>query len=218
VSISNTETILIYLLIAIASLYFIYKNVRYLIVSLFLAVILLSSNLYKKVENLNQNRLTFYAIYNHTAIDCVKDNKHIFIGDSSLINQPDKTNYHCANHWNVRGLSPIEDTQKAIFNTKNKYPLFKLLMSENHLISNHTLICINHSSHDLKTMQHFKNRILFINNYFYKSWNHIEQYDHILLNNNLFSYKDTLLLNTVLENTKASFHNLNSGGSISYEL
>ena len=218
VSISTAETLLIYLLIAIATLYFIYKNVRYLIFSLFLAVIILSTNLNKKVENLNQNRLTFYAIYNHTAIDCVKDNKHIFIGDSSLINQPYKINYHCANHWNIRGLSPTENTQKAILNKKNNYPLYKLLISENHLIFNHTLICINHSSHDLKYMQHFKNRVLFINNYFFKSWKHIEQYDHILLNNNLFYYKDRVHLNTILENTKASFHNLSSGGSISYEL
>ena len=218
VSISNTETLLIYLLITITSLYFMYKNVRYLFVSLFLSVILLSANLYKKVENLKQNRLTFYSIYNHTAIDCVKDKKHIFISDSSLVYQTQKINYHCANHWNIRGLSPIEDTQKVILNKKTKYPLFKLLISETHLIFDNTLICVNHSSHELNSVQHFKKRILFVNNYFFKSWNHIEQYDHILLNNNLFNYKDTVLLNGILENTKVSFHNLNSGGSISYEL
>ena len=174
--------------------------------------------MYKKVGNLDQNRLTFYSIYNHTAIDCVKDKKHIFISDSSLVYQTQKINYHCANHWNIRGLSPIEDTQKVILNKKTKYPLFKLLISETHLIFDNTLICVNHSSHELNSVQHFKKRILFVNNYFFKSWNHIEQYDHILLNNNLFNYKDTVLLNGILENTKVSFHNLNSGGSISYEL
>ena len=218
VSISNTEAILIYLLIAIASIYFIYRNVQYLMLSCILAIIILSTNLYKKAENLKQNRLTFYTIYNHTAIDCVKDSKHLFIGDSSLINQPEKINYHCANHWNIRGLSPIEFTQKAVFNTKSKYPLFKLLMSENHLIFDNTLICINHSSHGQRYMQHFKYNILFVNNYYYKSWVNIEHYDHILLNNNLFNYKDSVLINMIRENTKASIHNLNSGGSFSYKL
>ena len=217
VSITNTETFLIYFFITTAALYLIFKNVRYLLVSLFLSAILLSVNLYKKIENMNQNRLTFYSIYKHTAIDLVKGNKHIFIGDSSLINQPAKITYHCANHWNARGLSPIEYTQKAILNKKNNYSLYKLLTSKNHLIYNHTLICINHSSHDLKYNHYFKNSILFVNNYYYKSWDRMEQYDYILLNNNLFSHKDSIPLNVASGNTKTRWHNINSGGSFSYE-
>ncbi len=218
VSITNTETFLIYFLITTTALYFIFKNVRYLIVSLFLATILLSANLYKKAENIKQNRLTFYSIYNHTAIDCVKNNKHIFIGDSLLLNLSEKINYHCANHWNTKGLSPIEDTQKAILYTSDEFPDLDILLTKNHLVFENTLICFNHSSHDLIYMQHFKNRILFVNKYFYNSWEHIEQYDYILLNNNIYNYKDTVILNTILENSKTLLHNINSGGSFNYEL
>jgi len=218
VYISNIDTILIYLLIVIASLFFIYKNARYLNASLFLAIIILSTNLYYKFENLEQKRLTFYSIYKHTAIDCVKDNKHFFIGDSLLLNQPDKINYHCANHWNKSGLTPIESTQMTTPYIKDKYLLFKLLISENHIVFDNTLICFNHSSHDQNYVQPFKNRILFINNYFYDSWDNIDQFNYILLNNSLFSFKDTVHLNTIIENTKASFHNLNSTGSFNYKL
>jgi len=218
VAIGNTETIFIYLFIALAAIFLIYKKVRFLISSLLVLILLVSLSLYKKTGNINRNKLTFYSIYNHTAIDFAQNNKHIFVGDSLLLNQDSKISFNCKNHWNVLGLSPIENTPKATLGTSSEYPEMDLILTKNHLLYKYTLICVNHSSHDLNSVQHFKTRILFVNNYFFKSWNKIEQYDYILLNNNLFNYKDTTLLNSILEKTNASFHNLNSGGSFSYEL
>ena len=91
-------------------------------------------------------------------------------------------------------------------------------MSENHIIFDNVLICINHSSHDTKYMQHFKNSVLFVNNYFYEFSGYNDHYDYILLNTSLYNYKDTVLSNAILENSKAPIHNLKSGGSFSYNL
>lgn len=217
VSISNSETVLIYILIVFASIYLIYKKAHFLIISLSISVILLSANLYKKANHLKQNRLTFYTIYNHVAIDCVKNTNHIFIGDSLLLKQTGKINYHCANHWDAMGLTPFVNTQKATLSKNTKYPHANLLLSENHLLFGNTLICFNHSSHGSKHMQHFKNRILFVNNYFFDSWDNSDRYSLILLNTKLYNNNDTMLLNTIQENPKTILH-YNSEGSLSYEL
>lgn len=182
VSITPTETMLIYAFIGFGAIFFIYKNVRFLISSLLVLILLLSLGLYKKTQHIYQNELNFYSIYNHTAIDVVQYNKHVFVGDSLLLKQDSKISFNCENHWNVLGLSPIENTRKAVLNTPAVYPYLKLILTQNHLLYKNTLICINHSSHKIGEMHRFKNRILLINSPINFAEQKYADYQFILLN------------------------------------
>jgi competence protein ComEC len=218
ISIYHTETILIYVFIGFGVAFLLYKNVRFLISSLLILIFLISFSLYKKMENADNKKLVFYSIYNHTAIDLILGNKHIFIADSLLLKQNDKIAFHCQNHWNTLGLSAINSTPKAQLNKPAVYPEMKLILTENHLQMDSTLICINHSSHNIKSLQRFKNKILLINYPFIRRGGKYAYYHSILLNNKYINQKTIKKYGLNFTDQSKSVHNLLSSGYFEFNL
>jgi competence protein ComEC len=218
ISINNAETILIYFTIGFITIFLLYNKVRYLISSLLILILLFSFGLYKKAQHINQNKLVFYSIYNHTAIDLIQNNNHIFIGDSLLLKQNSKITYHCQNYWNTMGLSLIDNTPKVQLHNPSAYPGMNLILSENHIQFKNTLICINHSSHKSGQMQHFKNKILLIDNKAFSNPENSSYYQFIILNNKALNriIKNKTELN--LTGQIKQSHNLITAGYLSLDL
>lgn len=94
VSISFTETILIYLFIASGIFYLLKRNYVALVTSLITGVILLSVNLFERVKERQQQKLIVYNIPHISAIDLVDGDENYFIAHASLLTEPGKLNFH----------------------------------------------------------------------------------------------------------------------------
>lgn len=98
-SISIFETWLIYLMLFCLTYLLITRKGYFLLGLLTTAIILNGSQLYEKYRFSNRKQLIFYNIPKQHAIDLIDGEKHIFIGDSSLLANKASMLFHVEHNW-----------------------------------------------------------------------------------------------------------------------
>lgn len=138
ISITTIETIAIYGILAGLWLFWNEKKMWYLNLSLMLSICFCGIQIREKLLQKSQEKIIFYAINKHTAIDFVSGTRHAFMADSMLLSNHDKLRFHVIPNRNNLGLSE----------SKNYY------LDENNFRQNEILRCN-------QNYLFYKNQILF---------------------------------------------------------
>lgn len=119
--------LLIYFILIFLCLYFLYKKsivLKITLASVSLLFILFSLD---KIKQIEQNKIVFYAVKKHTAIDFIQGKKHFFIADNELKSDSKKINYHISNFRSENGINNESEDElvfyKANFVGFNQYRL-----------------------------------------------------------------------------------------------
>ncbi|HXH18505.1 MAG TPA: ComEC/Rec2 family competence protein, partial [Chitinophagales bacterium] len=129
ISISVPESWFIYLIIAGIVVFFYYNRNSFFIASLAFAALLLGWNTIEKFLHMQQKRLIIYSVPNTTAMDFISGCEHLFVADSSLLNDYDRMLFHIKHNWWDSGLRSAtagvsDDFQMPFLKRKNQYIQF----------------------------------------------------------------------------------------------
>jgi len=129
ISISVPESWFLYLIVAGIVVFFYYNRNSFLITSLAFAAILLCWNLAEHVVNMQQKKIIVYSVPNVTAIDFISGTEHLFVADSTLLNDYDRMLFHIKHNWWDNGLrsataSVNEDFETSFLKRQNQYLQF----------------------------------------------------------------------------------------------
>jgi len=120
ISISQLETILIYLIILMIIPALIKSNFKSMKFALVLSIILVSYQIYEKVTCQNQQYFIVYDVKGEQAIDFVDGNNNYFIADENLANDQSKMRFHIMHfRWERRVKKSTFVSQ--IFKTNNYF-------------------------------------------------------------------------------------------------
>lgn len=108
--ITASETILIYGIIILISLYLSQKHIKYLFISLSVSAILLGFNAYEKSQQKIQKAFAVYNIPGISAFNFIDGEDNILFTDLKLINDENKLTFHLKNNWIKAGL----DKEKVV--------------------------------------------------------------------------------------------------------
>lgn len=126
--ITVAETILIYLIITLITLYLTVKYTRYLFASLMCIIVLLSYNAYEKSQLKIQKSFIVYNIPGISAFNFIDGSENILFTDLKLLNDENKLTFHLKNNWIKAGL----DKEKIVsVNEINKPNNLKTLYTIN---------------------------------------------------------------------------------------
>lgn len=126
--ITTAETILIYLIIILITLYLTNKHKQYLFASLFCIIVLLSYNAYEKLLQKTQKIFILYNIPGISAFNFIDGSDNILFTDLKLLNDENKLTFHLKNNWIKAGL----DKEKVVsVKELNKTINFKTLYTIN---------------------------------------------------------------------------------------
>ena len=139
VSISRTETLLYYLIIVSLTLFWTLKKKISLFISLSLASLFLTIQIFEKNNIQQTNLLTIYNVKNDLAIDIFKGQHNIFICSATLLENEAKLLFHIKNHWYHRLGKAQPDKVSTITNLKNIVFRFN---DQSFLILNNTKLSI----------------------------------------------------------------------------
>ncbi|MFN7013954.1 MAG: ComEC/Rec2 family competence protein, partial [Bacteroidia bacterium] len=135
--ISVVETILIYLIIILITLYLTDKHKQYLFASLFCIIILLCYNAYEKSLQKTQKSFLVYNIPGISALNFIDGSENILFTDLKLLNEENKLTFHLKNNWIKAGLDKekvvsVKELNKPI-NIKTLYTInnTRLFVREN---------------------------------------------------------------------------------------
>ncbi|MFC2107561.1 ComEC/Rec2 family competence protein [Bacteroidota bacterium] len=93
------EGILFYSILISVLLFIYFRKKRQLFFAIGFTIILISFSSNKKWQALNRKEIVKYSVKGHVAVDFISGYDHVFLADSSLINDEDKMDYHIKNHW-----------------------------------------------------------------------------------------------------------------------
>jgi competence protein ComEC len=127
ISISVPESWFIYLIVIGIIIFFYYHRNSFLIASMIALVLLLGWNVGEKLLNMQQRQLIVYSVPKTTAIDFISGTDHLFIADSSLLNDYDRMLFHIKHNWWDSGLGSATSGMSDNF----ELPFLK---RENHFI------------------------------------------------------------------------------------
>lgn len=150
ISISLNQTILLYLLIILFSAYIYQFKKKYLFSAFATIVLILSIEVFYKVENVFQRKLIVYNVNKQSAINIIDGNENLLISSFSANEDMSKLVNLTKNNWLNLGL----DKEKHIsINTLDK----KFLFTNNLIVNNTNAIIFD------KYIGFYKNRILVAN-------------------------------------------------------
>lgn len=203
VMITSEELFIILLLILLSTFFMRTKKVNYLLLSLFFSCFLFAFRITNKIQEHTSNQLLIYSIPNHLAIDIINNTEHTLLLDSLLRNNPQKLSFSVENYLRSKGLKPISECDILPIDTSRIIIGSNYLKSKNHILFKNTLLCINHSSHNIELNTHFKKRILLINQVNSRSSFEFENYTQVILNTRINDrLKEQITLNTYPVSTK----------------
>ncbi len=93
------DTYLIYLLIVALTLFIISKRHTWLAVSLALFCAIEGVNILETITQRKQSKMIIYSVRGAEAVDFIVGVDHVFLADSSLLNDFDKMRFHIHHHW-----------------------------------------------------------------------------------------------------------------------
>lgn len=150
ISISLNQTILLYLLIILFSAYIYQFKKKYLFSAFATIVLILSLEVFYKVENVFQRKLIVYNVNKQSAINIIDGNENLLISSFSANEDMSKLVNLTKNNWLNLGL----DKEKHIsINTLDK----KFLFTNNLIVNNTNAIIFD------RYIGFYKNRILVAN-------------------------------------------------------
>ncbi len=125
--ITVAETILIYLIITLITLYLTDKHKRYLFASLLCIIVLLSYNAYEKSQQKIQKSFIVYNIPGISAFNFIDGSENILFTDLRLMKDENKLTFHLKNNWIKAGLDKekvvsVKELYKSI-NLKTLYTI-----------------------------------------------------------------------------------------------
>ncbi len=142
------ELAMLYTLLLVLLLFFYWPRLRVWGLATVLLICVVASQSYGKVRYRNQRLFAVYAIPGYATLDFIDGNQHIFLADSSLLNNESRILFHLRNHWGQRQVLPV---QKILFSQSATIPLASRHASDYTLFSWHgKRICVLHHATDLR--------------------------------------------------------------------
>jgi len=134
-SISITDTIILYLIISTCIYWLIKKNMPALKLSIAFTLLLVCSLSYKSWKSVHQNKMIVYNISQHKAIDFIHGHQYYFIGDDEVIENDGLKNYNIQPAHIMLGLRYNSHLPESIFNKNNFYQFYncRILMIDSPL-------------------------------------------------------------------------------------
>ena len=126
------KVVIIYLLVFSLFYWLILKNRRFVLPFFIAFFFLLSYGAFLQYQNSNQKSLLIYHINNHTAIDFISGDNHVFLADSALIADTGMIEYHLVNFQISKNL----DNETGFLSMEIDKPEVGLFYSENLAIFN----------------------------------------------------------------------------------
>jgi len=126
------KVVFVYLLVFSLFYWLILKNRRFILPSLITFFLLITSGAFHQYQNIHQKSLLVYQMNNHTAIDFIKGEKHVFLADSALIADTGMIEYHLVNFQVSKNL----DREKGFLNAELFNPEIGLQYNDNLAIFN----------------------------------------------------------------------------------
>lgn len=180
--ISSLELWGLYLIIIFAALFFRYKKVKLLMLSLGLCLLVVMSQIQHKINHHSNYELFIYHVPYRNALDLIYNTKHTLFLDKRSYKKPSKLAFTIDNNLLVEGLDISAECDKVMLNDTGFTTHSHYLKSKDHLIMKNTLLCINHSSHNTMIPIEFKRKILYINISIPYKRDEFKKYDLIVLN------------------------------------
>ncbi|AWV99926.1 ComEC/Rec2 family competence protein [Arcticibacterium luteifluviistationis] len=127
-SISQTEVILLYLLLFCTILFLLKRQVKFFLVGLFIFMGLSFWNIYEDFNQVKQNAITFHFIPKSSGVSIINSKTAIFLTDSATANNPRAYDFHLKNYYDNKGiidykiLNPEKESSNYTFeiaDTKN---------------------------------------------------------------------------------------------------
>jgi competence protein ComEC len=108
ISISKTETLILYLIILAFLLFLYYKKLVYWAIMVSLVCLLSIYNIREIYRQQKQQQLAIYSIANHTALSLIEGRQNYFMADSALLQQTSVIDFHLSGHWRQLGIQQSE--------------------------------------------------------------------------------------------------------------
>jgi len=129
ISITVWETFILYFLIILITSYLLYKNVRYLQLSLISIILLLCLNINHKFNTITQKIFVVYNINGNSAYNFITGTDNILFSDVSKENKESKLEKQIKGNWLNLGLENEKFIDLHKFN--NKYLFSNILTTDN---------------------------------------------------------------------------------------
>ena len=123
-SISLTETVILYLIITACIYWLIKKNMLALKLSIAFTFLFVYSLIYKNWKSMYQNKLIVYNVSQHKAIDFIYGHQYYFIGDNEVLENDALKNYNIRPAHIMLGLHYNSHLPGFIFNKNNFYQFY----------------------------------------------------------------------------------------------
>jgi competence protein ComEC len=149
ISITSFEAILIYAILLTLWHYWNEKKYISLNLSLLLCIIFCAFQINEKLNQKTQEKIIFYAINKHAAVDFISGNQHVLLADSSLLSNADKMRFHIVPNLNQLGID-----KASCYNFKEGISLKNKMINgnENYVIFKHKIL-LNTVFEDVKIKQ-----------------------------------------------------------------
>jgi competence protein ComEC len=108
ISISATESCIIYLMIISFLLFLYYKKLVYWAAMVGMACVLSVFNIAEVYKQQKQQQMAFYSIAGHSAFSLIEGNHNTFLADSALLHNQNTLDFHLSGHWRQSGISQSE--------------------------------------------------------------------------------------------------------------
>ena len=172
--INDYQTIILYILIILTTLFFIYQKAKYLQFALASVIVFLFINIYQSYNQNIQKKFIVYNIRNISAYNFIKGNKNMFFANIDENSYESKIKYQVGNNWLKLGLKNecvinINNSDQDLY--KDKFEYFKR----------------NNFFYKNKFIDFMGKRFLIVNQNIYKSSeiNKKIDLDYLILSNNV---------------------------------
>jgi competence protein ComEC len=108
VSISVTETWLLYGFILVLLYYFAQRNYQYLVMGLMIAICILCLQVVEQHQEYNQKQLVVYNIPKTSAIDFIDAKSNVLLTDTAYANDQNGLLFHVKHHWWELGVNATQ--------------------------------------------------------------------------------------------------------------
>jgi competence protein ComEC len=208
---SQSQLIASLLIIFLLALYFHVKKGSIICYILCFSILIFTSRIFHKFEQMERKELFIYHFPYRSAIDLISNQEHVLFMDSLSIKEPSKLEYNIQNHLLNIGLSSVSKCDKiGLEDINERHPFF--LKSTNHLLFFNSIICFNHSSHEYPLPSHFEHKILFMNKAIEIKKTELDNYSHLVLNLWATKAKKELQENLLNEYTNTKLINIKEDG------
>lgn len=222
--INTGEVILLFIVIISLLVFFHYKRISWIYLSLTCISVLIISNIINKNISVKNDEILVYSIKNSTAINFLGNDYNILLTDSSLFLDKKKLDYHLKNYWIHKGI-PDPDIYN-INNSNNDENLNKVLGERSTFnIMNNIFVCkgkakigiINNKNLEKYNCSNkLKLDYLIITSNIIPNFNKLNKilsYDNIILDSS-FSFWEINKIRKNISDTSINLYNTNNQGYI----